>query len=234
VTEIRLPGNTDGLITVAEIHDLEQGRSYLLALDAARTDWNWGGSELLTAVIDHTTGTVTDRKEHGFSAFAQLWLVQQGCPADDLATLTSVGSGLLRPADAEARRIEAVIRSSGTRYEVLDTAWQVDDEDRDYAENHQWVLTRDTEATRLPVRLFLQTEDLATHRYTLRVGAYRDVEDARQAMVEGHLALPAPEPEPLEDAAQRSRYTTLGRLRPATGPGTVPPPPAAPPRKPTR
>jgi hypothetical protein len=181
------PAN-EAALTVAEFHDIRQGRGYLLALD---TTISWGdeGPHLITTVTDHTTGTVEASTSHIVSAFAQRWLVEHGCPAGDLAMLVCVGNGRLRPADPGTRRLEDQIRASGGRYAITASHHEIADGISD-----AWVIAHDTTAQSRPVRVFHQVEDLDTRTYVLREGAFPTPAAARAWLRHRDTPLPGPLP----------------------------------------
>lgn len=158
-----------------------------------------------------------DTARHSGFAFAQRWLADRGCPLDAVSV---TGSDRARPADAATARIEDKIRADGGRYDLV----QIAHEDLGDA----WTLLRDRAAKQLPVRVFLQTDDLEKPTYTVREGAFPDTATAL-AWLENRTGPlpPAPESPPVQRiAAARSRtahvHADSDTPRPVPAPGTQP------------
>lgn len=184
------------LALISEHHTTPNGsHSYLLAHDVSAT-WGVPGEPQLVAIkiardlADRTFNFEASR--HAQAAFAQNWLVERGCPPDSFVQ----GDDFLQPADKLTSQAEQQVRESGKRYQVLDShTW-------DSEPCETWTLVRDSRATEQPVRVFLEEADLGAGTYTVREGAFADVQAARAWLYERPGPLPEP---PARQAAAELR-----------------------------
>ncbi|MEU6172732.1 glycosyl hydrolase [Streptantibioticus parmotrematis] len=213
-TEQRIwPGD---LTVLGEHHTRPYGsHSFVVAHDRSVT-WGVPGAPQLVAIavardLNHKTFTY-QAAYHPTLAFAQNWLIERGCPQEQIGQLCE---GFMTPADELSSRIEQKIRESGGRYEVLDSFTS----DFDPAET--WTLVRDGHAEQAPVRVFLETGNFDSQTYTVREGAFLDEKAARGWLDERDAPLPEPPEYRSEAAALRSPVatgrTSTGALPAATG-----------------
>ncbi|MFE3936336.1 glycosyl hydrolase, partial [Streptomyces goshikiensis] len=167
---------------------------------------------------------------HATVPFAQSWLVERGCPPERIA---QIATGYAEPADDLTLQVERQIRESGARYEVLDTYTS----DSDPCET--WTLTRDSRAGQEPVRVFLEEWDHDAGEYTVREGAFANVDAARCWLDDREGPLPEP-PEYSDDndAVVRARVA-LARSAgtsavPKAGPAVLRTPVAVPVQRPVQ
>ncbi|MFE7334769.1 glycosyl hydrolase [Streptomyces griseus] len=193
------------LTVLTEHHTAPHGsHSYVVAHDGSVT-WGVPGEPQVAAIkVARNLSLNTFTMEtiyHATVPFAQNWLIEQGCPPEQMA---EVGGGGATPADDLTVRIEAQIRGSGTRYEVIET------DTSDYDPGEAWTLTRDSDAVQAPIRLFLQEWDINSHTYTLREGAFVDEDAALRWLDDRSTPLPQP-PEHLGGAASLRTRAALAR-----------------------
>ncbi|MFJ6381392.1 glycosyl hydrolase [Kitasatospora sp. NPDC092039] len=145
-------------------------RSFVLAFDTTAT-WAMLYGEPNVAAFD----VVRHRDQESFSlrtsqhanlAFARKWLIERGCPSDALQL------AWMRPGDELTTRVEERIHRSGDRYEVIDQLAM------DGEATEAWTIAVDRSAPELPARLFLEELQPDRGTYTLREGAFPDVESA--------------------------------------------------------
>lgn len=200
------------LALISEHHTGPNGsHSYLLAHDVSAT-WGVPGEPQLVAIkiarnlADRTFSFEASR--HAQAAFAQNWLVERGCPPDRLVQ----SDDFLKPADKLTSQAEQQVRESGGRYQILDShTW-------DSEPCESWTLVRDSRATEQPVRVFLEEADLGAGTYTVREGAFADVQSARAWLYERPDPLPEP-PAAAERRARAARSRSTGApLSPKSGP----------------
>lgn len=182
----------------------DDSRSYLAAHDGSVT-WGTPSDPQVIAIIierDHAEGTFTfESTYHASLAFAQNWLIEQGCPPEGAA---KVPDDSMKPADDLTVQVELQISTSGSQYDVLGTYTS------DYDPCEAWTLTRDSRASDLPVRLFLDEGDFTTNSYTMREGAFADEESARRWLSSRDTPLPQP-PEYRGDAVALRTHAALAR-----------------------
>ncbi|MCX4870855.1 glycosyl hydrolase [Streptomyces sp. NBC_00257] len=193
------------LTVLAEHHTgLNGSHSFVVAHDGSVT-WGVPGEPQLAAIKvtrDLSLNTFTFEAEyHATVSFAQRWLIERGCPPEEIA---QVGEDFMRPADDLTIRVEQQIRTSGDRYEVLDS------ETTDYDPCETWTLTRDSVAAEAPIRVFLEEGNFDAHAYTLREGAFADEVAARRWLDERDSPLPLP-PESRDEAAVLRTRAALTR-----------------------
>ncbi|MEU3051729.1 glycosyl hydrolase [Streptomyces griseus] len=193
------------LTVLTEHHTAPHGsHSYVVAHDGSVT-WGAPGEPQVAAIKvarDLSLNTFTmETAYHATIPFAQNWLMEHGCPPEQIA---QVGAEFPTPADDLTVRIEAQIRESGARYEVIES------QTSDYDPCEAWTLTRDGDAVQAPVRLFLEEGDSNTHTYTLREGAFADEETALRWLDDRSTPLPQP-PEHLGEAAALRTGAALAR-----------------------
>ncbi|MET8539889.1 glycosyl hydrolase [Kitasatospora sp. NPDC004799] len=150
-------------------HDAGE-RSLVLAFDTTAT---WGalhGEPNVAAfdVVRHRDqGSFSLRtSQHANLAFARKWLIERGCPSDALQLAWR------RPGDELTARVEERIHRAGDRYEVVDQLAM------DGEATEAWTIAVDRTAAELPARLFLEEFQPDRGTYTLREGAFPDVETA--------------------------------------------------------
>ncbi|MEV7903053.1 glycosyl hydrolase [Streptomyces anulatus] len=178
------------LTVLTEYHTTPHGsHSYVVAHDGSVT-WGVPGEPQVAAIFTMETAY------HATVPFAQNWLIEHGCPPEQIA---EVGAGFSTPADNLTVRIEAQIRESGARYEVIES------QTSDYDPCEAWTLTRDGEAVQAPIRLFLEEGDSNAHTYTLREGAFADEETALRWLDDRSAPLSQPPEHLCEAAALRTR-----------------------------
>ncbi|WP_030578030.1 glycosyl hydrolase [Streptomyces anulatus] len=188
------------LTVLTEHHTAPHGsHSYVVAHDGSVT-WGVPGEPQVAAIkvarnLSLNTFTM-ETTYHATVPFAQNWLIEQGCPPEQMAEVGAEGA---TPADDLTVRIEAEIRESGTRYEVIET------DTSDYDPCEAWTLTRDSDTVQEPIRLFLQEWDINAHTYTLREGAFADEETALRWLDDRSTPLPQPPGHIGEAAALRTR-----------------------------
>ncbi|MFJ9110166.1 glycosyl hydrolase [Streptomyces sp. NPDC102283] len=193
------------LTVLTEHHPAPHGsHSYVVAHDGSVT-WGVPGEPQVAAIkvarnLSLNTFTM-ETTYHATVPFAQNWLIEQGCPPEQMA---EVGAEAATPADDLTVRIEAEIRESGTRYEVIET------DTSDYDPCEAWTLTRDSDTVQEPIRLFLQEWDVNAYTYTLREGAFADEETALRWLDDRSTPLPQP-PEHLGEAAALRTRAALAR-----------------------
>ncbi|MEU6664030.1 glycosyl hydrolase [Streptomyces sp. NPDC046821] len=160
--------------------------SFVLAHDQSAT-WGIPNSPQLVAIAvarDLSLSTFTlQTSHHATTAFAQNWFAERGCPPEHIAL---VGNDHLKPDDDLTLQVEQQIRESGTRYEVLDTHTS------DYDPSETWTLTRDSDARQAPVRVFHEEWNHDAGTYTMREGAFADVDAARSWLNDRNGPLPEP------------------------------------------
>ncbi|MGQ4729340.1 glycosyl hydrolase [Streptomyces sp. Ju416(a)] len=193
------------LTVLTEHHTAPHGsHSYVVAHDGSVT-WGVPGEPQVAAIkvarnLSLSTFTM-ETTYHATVPFAQNWLIEQGCPPEQMAEVGAEGA---TPADDLTVRIEAQIRESGTRYEVIDT------DTSDYDPCEAWTLTRDPDTVQEPIRLFLQEWDINAHTYTLREGTFPDEETALRWLDDRSTPLPQP-PDHLGEAAALRTRAALAR-----------------------
>ncbi|MFC9734885.1 glycosyl hydrolase [Streptomyces roseolus] len=222
------------LRALSQHHTTPNGsHSFVVAHDQSVT-WGVPGEPQIMAIAvarDLSRFTFTlETSYHATVSFAQAWLVERGCPPEKIA---KIRDGLLEPADDLTLQVERQIRGSGTRYEVLDTHTS------DFDPSETWTLTRDTQPSEAPIRVFHKTWDHAAGTYTMREGAFAD-EDAAHAWLDDR---DGPLPEPPEyryaDGAVLRARAALSRSAdtpaiPKAGVDAPRTPPAAPGRRPAQ
>lgn len=196
-------------VSLAEHHDADRSTSYLVAHDESATWGNPGTPQILAIKVsrDFERNTFTIQSaEHAIIPFAQNWLAEQGCPPEAIA---QADQDLMEPADDLTARIERKVRTSGTRYDVLDS------HSSDFDPCEIWTLTRDAQAEAAPVRLFLEEGNFDTHTYTLREGAFEDESAARSWLDDRSTPLPQPAEHHGESPGRRAQ-AALARSAGAT------------------
>jgi hypothetical protein len=187
------------LHVLAEHHTPDRSRSYVVAHDTSVT-WGVPGSPQVAAIKvarDLDRGTFTlDSEYHAGLPFAQAWLIERGCPPEQIA----VPDGMfIEPADDLTLRTEQKIREAGQRYEVLDTYT------RDYDPYESWTLVRDTLAAQDPVRVFLGQGNPEAFTYIVREGAFPDEDTAQDWLNDRGTPWPQAPEDHLDAAVLRTR-----------------------------
>ncbi|MFJ6101875.1 glycosyl hydrolase [Streptomyces sp. NPDC092359] len=189
-------------------------RGFVVAHDQSAM-WGTPGSDEIMAISvtrDLTRFTFTlETSYHATVAFAQAWLAERGCP---LGKIGKLYGDVLKPADDLTVEVEQKIRASGARYEVLATHT---DADSDPGET--WALTRDSRADEVPIRVFREEWEQDAGTYTMREGAFADVESAH-AWLEDRDG-PLPEPPEYRYAASAALWARIALARSA-GTSTAP------------
>jgi hypothetical protein len=209
----------DNLTVLAQHHTTPSGsRTFVVAHDESVT-WGIPGSPQLVVIAvvrDHSQRTFTaETSYHATVPFAQNWLIERGCPPERIAVR---GDGYVQPADDLTLKVERQIRESGTRYQVVDTHTS------DFDPSETWTLALDTCADQAPVRVFHEEWDHHTSTYTMREGAFADVETARAWLDE--RGGPLPEPPEYSDhdgAVVRARIARIALARSAGASATPKP-----------
>jgi hypothetical protein len=188
------------LTVLAQHHTTPNGsHSFVVAHDGSVT-WGVPGEPQIAAIRvarDLRQNTFNfERTYHSTVSLAQNWLIERGCTPEEIA---QVGDDFMKPADDLTAQVEQQLRMSGGRYEVLDSYTS------DYDPCETWTLTRDSNAAREPVRLFLEEGDYETHTYTMREGAFPDEASARQWLDDRDDLLPLPPDYRGEVVALRTR-----------------------------
>lgn len=193
------------LTVLTEHHTTPHGSdSYVIAHDRSVT-WGVPGEPQVVAIkvarnLSLNTFTM-ETAYHATIPFAQNWLIKRGCPPEQIA---EVGAEFSTPADDLTVRIEAQIRESGARYEVIES------QTSDYDPCEAWTLTRDSDAVQAPIRLFLEEGSSYIPTYTLREGAFPDEETALRWLDDRSTPLPQP-PDHLGEAAALRTRAALAR-----------------------
>ncbi|WP_328946399.1 glycosyl hydrolase [Streptomyces sp. NBC_00250] len=200
------------LTALSQHHTTPNGsHSFVVAHDRSVT-WGAPGEPQVMAIAvarDLTRFTFTlETSYHATMSFAQNWLVERGCPPEKIA---KVHGGFAKPADDLTAWVERQIRESGGRYEVLDN--HTSDSDP----NESWTLTRDSRAAEAPIRVFHEEWDQDADTYTMREGAFADVDVARSWLDDRSSPLPEP-PEYRDDngAVVRARVARIALARSAS------------------
>ncbi|MEU9319564.1 glycosyl hydrolase [Streptomyces sp. NPDC048295] len=203
------------LKVLSQHHSAPHGsHSFVLAHDRSAT-WEIPGSPQLVAIAvarDLSLSTFTlETSHHATAAFAQRWLVERGCPPERIVL---VGSDYLKPDDDLTLQVEQQIRESGTRYEVLETHTS------DHDPSETWTLTRDSSARQAPVRVFHEEWNHDIGTYTMREGAFADVDTARSWLDDRNGPLPEPpEYSDHDGAVVRARIAHMALARSAGASG---------------
>ncbi|MGQ4410467.1 glycosyl hydrolase [[Kitasatospora] papulosa] len=177
-----------GDVTVlAEHHTTPHGsHSYVVAHDGSVT-WGAPGEPQVAAIKvtrDLSLHTFTfELSYHATVSFAQNWLIERGCPPGRIA---QYGGALMQPADDLTLQVDLQIRESGTRYKLLDS------QTSDFDPCEAWTLARDSSASQTPIRVFLEEGNFSTHTYTMREGAFADVDTARSWLEDRDGPIPEP------------------------------------------
>ncbi|MFE2111203.1 hypothetical protein ACFXAF_35800 [Kitasatospora sp. NPDC059463] len=138
---------------------------------------------------------------------AQNWLVGRGADPD----LVREPDGWSDPVDAETARLEDLLRSSGSRYEIRN------DYNTTTAPYEKWVIADDTDALdpKTPVAVFVwrrESDDDTT--YTVRGGHFATVEAAHEWTRDTSASLPEPS-RPATSRAEAARSGGQEPIRPA-------------------
>jgi hypothetical protein len=217
----RLAQQTLAALPVADLSTLADHHtdtaSYLLMYDTSAT-WYDPKPQIVTAAVYRAPQELTfalDIAFHSGIAFAQQWLADHGAPLDAMSVH---GSDRVRPAGSLTDYVEDKIRAGSGRYEVIEIFHEDLDDVCD-----AWTLVRDTTATELPVRVFLQQGDLDERTYTLREGAFPDTATALAWLADRTGPLPpAPEQPPVQRVSAARARSAPGTPRSCT-PQPVPP-----------
>ncbi|MFF4529458.1 hypothetical protein ACFY1P_09320 [Streptomyces sp. NPDC001407] len=203
-------------------HTSDGTRGYIVLHDGAAT-WDVPGMAQLIAVAitrDPDNWTFSFHSErHPVLPLAQRWLIAHGA-APDAVRLPAQWSGP-KPADAQTTALEEQLMTSGGRYEVLD---HYTDDCNEY-ETTMLVHDHDPASAEQPYRLFLEQCSPDSSTYTLREGAFRTENAAREWMEEHDGPLPEPRatnPGALVATRVQAARATARRLS-CTSPAALPP-----------
>ncbi|MFJ1795240.1 hypothetical protein [Kitasatospora griseola] len=179
--------------------------------------------------LDQDAGLVRATvRDVAMPVLAEAWLIARGADPDRLRE--RVRTSEFEPADAQTEAAEAMLRHSGTRFDVHDSASTAG------PPYTTWVIAIDSEAPdpALPVALFVGHREKDGETFTLRHGHFASVEHAYDWT--RHPETPLPQPGPTgaarADVARLDRRTRTQREA-AAGPVDQPAPmPQAEPRRP--
>ncbi|XXZ48097.1 glycosyl hydrolase [Streptomyces cavourensis] len=177
---------------------------FVVAHDQSVTWGALGEPEIMAIAVTRDLTRFTfalETSHHATVPFAQAWLVERGCPPEEIAKLYG---DVVKPADDLTVQVERKIRESGTRYEVLDTHTS------DFDPSETWTLTRDSRAAEAPIRVFREEWVQGAGTYAMREGAFADVDAARSWLDDRDGPLPEPpEYRHGEGAARRARIALV-------------------------
>ncbi|MFD7070605.1 glycosyl hydrolase [Streptomyces sp. NPDC059913] len=204
------------LTALSHHHTMPNGsHSFVVAHDRSVTWGTPGAPQVMAIAVARDLGRSTFTLETSYHAtvpFAQNWLVEHGCPP---AKIAQIAKGFVTPADDLTLQIEQQIRESGTRYEVVDSY------STDFDPCETWTLTRDSQASQVPVRLFHEEWDHDAGTYTMREGAFADVSAARSWLDDRDGPLPEP-PEYHHASGAVLRARTRAALARSAGTSAMP------------
>ncbi|MFI9787296.1 hypothetical protein ACIHEI_27895 [Kitasatospora sp. NPDC051984] len=178
--------------------------------------------------LDQNAGLVRATvRDAAMPVLAEAWLLTRGANPDRLRE--RVRSSELEPADTETEAAEAMLRHSGTRFDVHDSASTAG------PLYTTWVIAIDAEAPdpARPVAVFVGQREKDSDTFTLRHGHFASVESAYDWT--RHPDAPLPQPGPTgatrADAARLDRRT---RTQSEAAAGTADQPAPKPDAKPRR
>ena len=152
-------------------------------------------------------------REEAMPVLAEAWLIARGADPDRLRE--RVRPSEFDAADAETEAAEDLLRHSGTRFDVHDSASSPG------TPFVTWVIATDSEAPdpARPVAVFVGHRQADSETFTLRFGHFGDIEDAYVWTRDPN----APLPQPGRPGAARTAAARLGRrptgLDVPSGPG---------------
>ncbi|GHF27399.1 hypothetical protein GCM10010218_05440 [Streptomyces mashuensis] len=214
----------DDLTPLIAHHTPDGARSYLVLHDGAAI-WDVPGTaQLIAVVVSRDLGSQTlcfESERHPVLPLAQRWLIAHGAVPDAVRLPAQWGGP--KPTDTLTSVLEEQLLTSGDRYEVLDHYTG------DCGEYETYVLVHDKDPASAgqPYRLFLEQMASASDTYTLREGAFRTEDGAREWMAERGGPLPAPHMVPGALAVPRTQAARAATRR-TSCPSPAPWPPAAP------
>lgn len=161
-----------------------------------------GDDEILAlhVIIDTAAKTFTTYGDWNSTlAFAQRWLIAEGCPAER----TTLGSEYahIHDADAASHEVNRRIRDSGDRYRIRGTFTH-----HDHLHTDTWTIAEDTQARPGddPVHVFLETFHITDSTYRIRDLPFPDL-DAAANWLNTRLDGPSPQPQAPVPARKRPR-----------------------------
>ncbi|MFD0405353.1 hypothetical protein [Kitasatospora sp. NPDC127116] len=201
------PGRWDHFYVAQDEHMAAQGRPFFVGVHLERDS----GARLMRVAV----------RDEAMPALAEAWLIARG--ADPTRLREYMQRSEYRAADAEAEAAQDLLRHSGTRFDVHDSA---SSPGTPYV---TWVIATDNEAPdpARPVAVFVGHRQADSEEFTLRHGHVASIEDAYTwtRRVPG-----APLPRPGQPGTARADAARLDRRPPglteASGPDDPPTPPA--------
>ncbi|WAL74630.1 hypothetical protein OU787_25935 [Kitasatospora sp. YST-16] len=208
------PGRSDHFYLAHDEQMAEQGKPFYLGVHLE---------------LDQSAGSVRATvRDVAMPELAEAWLISRGADPDRLRE--RVRPSEFEPADAQTEAAEAMLRHSGTRFDIHDSAFTIG------PPYTTWVIALDSEAPdpALPVAVFVGHREKDSETFTLRLGHFASVEHAYDWT--RHPDAPLPQTNPAgaarADAARIDRRTRPQREA-AAGPADQPVPmPEAKPRRP--
>jgi hypothetical protein len=208
--------HADPQMYVHTLADLRLGpHCYTLRVD-------WDGAAIGTPdqryVATHQAGhgsdpdAVAETSAHALRSFAEAWLIERGCPADDLAIEDDATEPL--PADRLTLRTEAAVHTDAPRCQIL---YQ-----RTVDDHRAFTIVRDPQGGDRPVRVVFQTElpwkpGRDRTSFTLRRFDFATEDDAA-TWLSGYLAHPELGRDPRLSAALARSTTARPTLAPPPAP----------------
>ncbi|MEY9949539.1 hypothetical protein [Kitasatospora sp. GAS1066B] len=163
-------------------------------------------------------------REEAMPVLAEAWLIARGADPDRLRE--RIRGSEFGAADAETEAAEDLLRHSGTRFDVHDSASSAD------ASYVTWVIATDSEAPdpARPVAVFVGRRQADNETYTLRFGHFDNIEDAYTWTRDPNAPLPKPgrRGEARADAARLDRRPSAPRGPAGLGDQPAYPPAAGP------
>jgi hypothetical protein len=203
----------DNFLTIAEHHSSDGHDTYLVLYDSS-AQWGVPGTPAYIAL--HVSRDVEQRSFRFDSTsvalvpLAQRWLIQRGCPAEAIEVSPASSP---KPNDELTQQLEERLKSSGSRYEVLDhNTYNPGSFDLGV---ETWVLVHDShpDSAEEPYRVFLEEVSADLSGYTVREGAFA-IEDAAKEWLWNR---DTPLPQPVEATHATTCRTQAALARSTTG-----------------